>query len=226
VSLPRPEAGAIGGPATWCRPSEPTLRRVLVGVDGDALDRALGAFMAAQVTDPDSGLADRAVYVYGFSRVSVMKTGRSVLRSDAARAIALRANQKCKQRAPEAHPKLLGSEAREAASAWSLVDGADGRRRPKRAPWGPRVPAGQDARPGRPGPPSPPARPTPFLGERYRRIARRRGEQRAVVAVGRSILTIVWQFLSPGSTHRPRPDYDDNRIDPVSIRQNGLGAAG
>ena len=30
-----------------------------------------------------------------------------------------------------------------------------------------------------------------FLGERYRRIARRRGTKRAIVAVGRSILIIV-----------------------------------
>ena len=35
-----------------------------------------------------------------------------------------------------------------------------------------------------------------FLGERYRRIARRRGAKRAIVAVGRSILTIVWHLLS------------------------------
>ena len=35
-----------------------------------------------------------------------------------------------------------------------------------------------------------------FLGERYRRIARRRGNKRAVVAVGRSILTIIWQLLN------------------------------
>jgi hypothetical protein len=35
-----------------------------------------------------------------------------------------------------------------------------------------------------------------FLGERYRRIARRRGENRAIVAVGRSILVIVWALLS------------------------------
>jgi transposase len=35
-----------------------------------------------------------------------------------------------------------------------------------------------------------------FLGERYRRIARRRGKKRALVAVGRSILVIVWQLLS------------------------------
>jgi len=35
-----------------------------------------------------------------------------------------------------------------------------------------------------------------FLGERYRRIARRRGKKRALVAVGRSILVIVWHLLS------------------------------
>jgi transposase len=35
-----------------------------------------------------------------------------------------------------------------------------------------------------------------FLGERYRRIARRRGAKRAIVAVGRSILVIVWQLLA------------------------------
>jgi transposase len=35
-----------------------------------------------------------------------------------------------------------------------------------------------------------------FLGERYRRIARRRGNKRAIVAVGRSTLVIIWQLLS------------------------------
>jgi transposase len=35
-----------------------------------------------------------------------------------------------------------------------------------------------------------------FLGERYRRLARRRGKKRAVVAVGRSILVIVWHLLA------------------------------
>jgi transposase len=35
-----------------------------------------------------------------------------------------------------------------------------------------------------------------FLGERYRRIARRRGKKKAIVAVGRSILTIIWHLLS------------------------------
>jgi transposase len=35
-----------------------------------------------------------------------------------------------------------------------------------------------------------------FLGERYRRIARRRGKKKAIVAVGRSILIIVWHLLN------------------------------
>lgn len=39
-----------------------------------------------------------------------------------------------------------------------------------------------------------------FLGERYRRIARRRGKKRAVVAVGRSILIIVWHLLAEEDT--------------------------
>ncbi|MFG1680736.1 winged helix-turn-helix domain-containing protein [Nonomuraea sp. NPDC049269] len=37
-----------------------------------------------------------------------------------------------------------------------------------------------------------------FLGERYGRIARRRGEKRAIVAVGRSILTIIWHLPGCG----------------------------
>ncbi len=45
------------------------------------------------------------------------------------------------------------------------------------------------------------SRTTTFLGERYRRIARRRGKKKAIVAVGRSILTIVWHLLSDPSAH-------------------------
>src|SRR4051794_21769539 len=40
-----------------------------------------------------------------------------------------------------------------------------------------------------------------FLGERYRRIARRRGKKRAIVAVGRSILVIIWVLLSDDDAH-------------------------
>lgn len=35
-----------------------------------------------------------------------------------------------------------------------------------------------------------------FLGERYRRIARRRGKKRAQVAIGRSMLIIIWHLLA------------------------------
>ena len=35
-----------------------------------------------------------------------------------------------------------------------------------------------------------------FLGERYRRIGRRRGTKKAIVAVGRSTLVIIWHLLS------------------------------
>jgi hypothetical protein len=40
------------------------------------------------------------------------------------------------------------------------------------------------------------ARTDTFLGERYRRLARRRGKKKAIVAVGRSILVIIWQLLA------------------------------
>ena len=39
-----------------------------------------------------------------------------------------------------------------------------------------------------------------FLGERYRRIARRRGKKKAIVAVGRSMLVIIWHLLSNPDT--------------------------
>ncbi|HEY4993426.1 MAG TPA: IS110 family transposase [Nakamurella sp.] len=40
------------------------------------------------------------------------------------------------------------------------------------------------------------ARTDTFLGERYRRIVKRRGKLKALVAVARSILVIVWQLLA------------------------------
>ncbi|MHA6780837.1 IS110 family RNA-guided transposase [Pseudonocardia saturnea] len=55
-----------------------------------------------------------------------------------------------------------------------------------------------------------------FLGERYRRIARRRGKKKAVVAVGRSILVIVWHLLSDPDAryHDLGSDFYTNRIGP------------
>ena len=55
-----------------------------------------------------------------------------------------------------------------------------------------------------------------FLGERYRRIARRRGAKKAIVAVGRSILVIVWHLLSdPDARYTDLgSDFFDRRINP------------
>ena len=58
------------------------------------------------------------------------------------------------------------------------------------------------------------ARTDTFLGERYRRIARRRGKKRAAVAVGRSILVIIWHLLNEENAqfHDLGPDYYDSRV--------------
>jgi transposase len=55
-----------------------------------------------------------------------------------------------------------------------------------------------------------------FLGERYRRIARRRGKKKAIVAVGRSILVIIWHLLAdPDARYTDLgSDFYDQRIDP------------
>ncbi len=63
-----------------------------------------------------------------------------------------------------------------------------------------------------------------FLGERYRRIARRRGAKRAVVAVGRSILIIVWHLLSDPTVrfHDLGPGFYDTRIDGDRKKRNHI----
>jgi transposase len=63
-----------------------------------------------------------------------------------------------------------------------------------------------------------------FLGERYRRIARRRGKRRAIVAVGRSILVIVWQLLSDPEAHCHDlgAGFYDTRIGPERAKRNHL----
>ena len=67
------------------------------------------------------------------------------------------------------------------------------------------------------------ARTDTFLGERYRRIARRRGKNRAIVAVGRSILVIVWAMLSDDDAHfiDLGPDHYATRTNPErKVRQH------
>ena len=54
-----------------------------------------------------------------------------------------------------------------------------------------------------------------FLGERYRRIARRRGTARARTAIARSILVITWHLLADRGTryHDLGPDWHQTRTD-------------
>jgi transposase len=63
-----------------------------------------------------------------------------------------------------------------------------------------------------------------FLGERYRRIARRRGKKKAIVAVGRSILVIVWHLLSDDQAHFHDlgADFYDNRLGPERLKRNHI----
>jgi transposase len=63
-----------------------------------------------------------------------------------------------------------------------------------------------------------------FLGERYRRIARRRGKQRAIVAVGRSILVIVWHLLSDPTLrfHDLGAGFYDTRIGSERAKRNHI----
>jgi transposase len=58
------------------------------------------------------------------------------------------------------------------------------------------------------------ARTDSFLGERYRRLVKRRGKLKALVAVARSILVIVWQLLSDPTArfHDLGPDYHTSRV--------------
>jgi hypothetical protein len=58
------------------------------------------------------------------------------------------------------------------------------------------------------------ARTGTFLGERYRRLARRRGKRKAIVAISRSILVIIFHLL-PDRSARFRdlgPDFCDTQI--------------
>jgi transposase len=63
-----------------------------------------------------------------------------------------------------------------------------------------------------------------FLGERYRRIVKRRGKLTALVAVARSILVIVWQLLSDPTArfHDLGPDYHTQRIDTTRKIRNHI----
>jgi transposase len=58
------------------------------------------------------------------------------------------------------------------------------------------------------------ARTNTFLGEHYRRLVKSRGKLKALVAVARSILVIVWQLVSDPTarSHDLGPDYHTSRV--------------
>jgi transposase len=63
-----------------------------------------------------------------------------------------------------------------------------------------------------------------FLGQRYRRIARRRGAKRAIVAVGRSILIIVWHLLADPTVRYQDlgPGFYDTRVNAERAKRNHI----
>jgi len=63
-----------------------------------------------------------------------------------------------------------------------------------------------------------------FLGERHRRIARRRGKKKATVAVGRSILVIVWQLLADPDArfHDLGSGFYDTRVNADRAKRNHI----
>jgi transposase len=63
-----------------------------------------------------------------------------------------------------------------------------------------------------------------FLGERYRRIARRRGSKKAIVAVGRSILIIVWHLLADPTArfHDLGAGFYDTRVNAERTKRNHI----
>ena len=61
-----------------------------------------------------------------------------------------------------------------------------------------------------------------FLGARYRRITRRRGKNKAIVAVGRSLLVIIWHLLADPDTrfHELGADHYDRHVNTHAKRRN------
>jgi len=63
-----------------------------------------------------------------------------------------------------------------------------------------------------------------FLGERYRRIARRRGKKRAEVAIGRSMLVIIWHLLAdPDARYIDLgPDHHTRSVNTEAKKRNHI----
>src|SRR5215216_1291587 len=63
-----------------------------------------------------------------------------------------------------------------------------------------------------------------FLGERYRRLAKRRGTKKAIVAVGRSILIFIWHLLADPDArfHNLGAGFYHTRINPERAKRNHI----
>src|ERR687897_3286504 len=63
-----------------------------------------------------------------------------------------------------------------------------------------------------------------FLGERYRRIVKRRGKLKALVAIARSLLVIIWHLLADPAAryHDLGADYYASRIDKDKKARNHI----
>ena len=58
-----------------------------------------------------------------------------------------------------------------------------------------------------------------YLGEKYRRMARRRGKKRAAVAVARTILVIAYHMIREGTTYIERGATYFDQLKPQSTQQ-------
>lgn len=75
------------------------------------------------------------------------------------------------------------------------------------------------------------ARTDTFLGARYRRLVKRRGHMKALVAVARSILVIVWQLINDptaryrdlGADHYQRHTDPERKTRDLVRQLQGLG---
>ena len=72
-------------------------------------------------------------------------------------------------------------------------------------------------------------RPDSFLAAKYRRLARTRGKPKALVALERALLTVIWTMLTTGAFYEERgPDWHarqhPQRLKNQALRQlNALG---
>ena len=64
---------------------------------------------------------------------------------------------------------------------------------------------------------------TSYLGVRYRRLAKRRGKPKAIVATEHTLLVIIWNMLKDGAAYEELgPDHYQKRISPERTRNHAI----